>query len=527
MADQSMASVINAGSAGKGIATEPDAAWAGRHFLLFAFLGAIGVLFHEAQYYTFTDYYGTMIATGGALLVLCRPTSLWRWALMHLGMIVEVIESGPFSSNHTVFHAFLSLSLLATVATLWVRGGFKPLGRGEVFRAIAPVGRVMVLVLYFFTFWHKFNWGFFDPEISCGVQYYEGLKKHLPFLPDADWTIWPSIIGTLIGELCLFGLILFRKTRLLGLLVCLGFHGVVGSMNHPNFSAIAYGYLILFFPIESSGLFVQRWHAVLKKFFGIDWSRDGARVLKVLSMVGWVGTAAVLGWMAYVAAVVIPNNELPINLLRAPWDEPRNLLQKNVKRAFQIYGTCIFFGVYVVGLWKTRHSWSVSFYRFAHPWVYVFPVLMFAHGMGPYFGGRSDSVFSMFSNLQTEPGHANHVLLSWTPHLTDLQRDRVTIVSSSDAELAEFAKQGHALHWFELVRYVQRKVSAGQGDFSLTYLRGEDMLGLIEEDRKTGRLVEVAHVGTDPELNEPHSRFMMNYMYLRPYKHAQRNTCGH
>ena len=508
------------------LSAEPSG-WADRHFVLLAFLGAFGVLFHESQWYTFTQHYGPMIATGGALLILCRPTSVWRWALMHLGIIIEVVEKGPFSSNHTVFHAFLSASLLAAVAGRFIAGGFKPLSRGDIFKTIAPVGRVMILVLYFFTFWHKFNWGFLDAEISCGVQYYAGLRAHLPFLPEGQWTVWPSIIGTLVTELGLFALLLIKRVRVFGLLFVLMFHGVVGSMNHPNFSAIAYGYLILFFPIESSGVMVQRWQAFFKQRFGFDWAVSGEQLLGRLKLVGTFATVAVFAWVLYAAAVILPARDLPITLMREPWEDPRNFLQRNLKNFFQVYGMMVFFGIYFVGLWGTTRSWPRPFFRFRQAWVYVFPVLMFAHGMGPYFGGRTDSAFSMFSNLQTEPGHANHTLMAWAPHFSDIQADRVTLLTSSDPELVEFIGDGHALHWFELKRYVQRKAAAGQGDFSLTYLRGEDMLGLIEADRETGRLVRVENAGEDPELNEPISLFMMKYMYLRPYKHAERNTCGH
>lgn len=518
---------VHAGGKQAKLNSDEPAGWAERHFVLFAFLGAIGVLFHESQWYTFTDFYGTMIATGGALLVLCRPTSLWRWALMHLGIVIEVVEKAPFSSNHTVFHMYLSMAMLVAVGARFVAGGFKPMSRGEVFRLIAPVGRVMILVLYFFTFWHKFNWGFLNADLSCGVMYYQNLRNNLPFLPDAQWTVWPSIIGTLVTEICLFVLLLFRRLRLFGLVFVLLFHGVVGSMNHPNFSAIAYGYLILFLPMEGSGRFVSFWQGVLHKYLGIDWAADGERWLARLRLIGWVGTAGVLAWMAYIAAVVIPHHDMPIDLLREPWDDPRNRLQRSVKRLFQIYGVTIFFGVYVVALWGTRWTWSKPFYKFKQPWAYLLPLLMFMHGMAPYFGGRTESSFSMFSNLITEPGHANHVVLSWVPYFTDFQNERVTIVDSSDPELADFAERGYALHWFELQRYVQRKVAAGQGGFSVSYLRGPDMLGVIESDRRNGRLVEVDVAGEDPDLNQSHSLFVMKYMYLRPFKYAERNTCGH
>ncbi|MEM6393790.1 MAG: hypothetical protein AAF797_13535, partial [Planctomycetota bacterium] len=157
----------------------------------------------------------------------------------------------------------------------------------------------------------------------------------------------------------------------------------------------------------------------------------------------------------------------------------------------------------------------------------LFPVLMFAHGMGAYFGGRTHSAFNMFSNLITEPGYANHVVTPWTPHFTDLQRERVTILETDDPDLANFAERGFALHWFELKRYVQRKAAVGQGDFSVRYLTGENMTGVLEEDMKTGQLVEVDNASQDPALNQPIPYFLKKYMYLRPYKHGDRNTCGH
>lgn len=502
--------------------------WAGRHFVMLAVLGAFGTLFHQAQWHTYTATYGQMIATLGAVLILCRPTSIWRWALMHVGVILEVLMIMPFASNHIFFHMMLSGSMIAAIGWTYIANGFKPMTRGQVFEAAAPIGRVMVIVLYFFTWWHKTNWAFFNPEISCGTEFYRLLQDKAFFLPEyADWMAWPSIIGVILMEMALFFTLIFTRVRAWGIFIVLFFHGLVGAINHPNFSAIAFGYMVLFLPKEASGVLVQRWRDWTAAKLKMNWSERGPVWRKRLVLLGWAGTAAAIGWAAYAATLVIPNNPVDISLLREPWNDPVNWLQRNIKRVFMVYGPIVFWGVYFVALWKCGWTWPKPYFRIPQKWLYAFPVLLFCIAMNPYFSGRTDCSMSMFSNLITEDGHQNHVFLSWVPKFNDLQEDRVTLVATDDPELANLMGRQYALHWFELQRYVQRKVAVGQGDFSVTYRRGGDMLGLVELDQDKGELFVVESAGQDPDLNEPIPYLMWKYMYLRPFRYGELNSCDH
>lgn len=512
--------------AGADILDPGPSGWADRQFTLLAVLGAIGVLFHQLQWWTVATGPAQVVLTGSALLVIAKPTSIRLWGVMQLAVVWTVLDEMPWISNHWMFHLLLSGGILLAVGLAWLTGGRKRMSRGEVFIAAGPTARVTILILYFFTTWHKLNWGFLDPDISCGVAYYLGLDDKIRILPRGEWTVWPSIIGTLVWELCLLMLLLIPRARGIGLFVVAGFHLTVGYAHHPNFSSIALGYLVFFMPQETTGRLGDRWQMIALRW-GWDRQRLSQWAARWGRMLSWSLAGLALGWMAYAMIDGPWRDTQVVRLLREPWNEDRNRVQKNLRYLFGLYGGAVVMGIYGVGLLGRPWTFPKRYFRLANPVLYVVPLLMLLNGFGPYFGLKNDSAFSMFSNLQTSPNYANHLFIPWTPHLTDWQTDRVTIVESDDPRLADFAQRGHALHWFEFKSYTARKTAAGQGDFSVTYLRGENMTGdpVGDADRATPTMV--ARVDQDPALNEEFPYLKRKLLLFRPLRAGERNTCGH
>ena len=56
------------------------------------------------------------------------------------------------------------------------------------------------------------------------------------------------------------------------------------------------------------------------------------------------------------------------------------------------------------------------------------PLLVVLNGMCPYLGLKTDSSFAMFSNLRTEPGFANHLVMPHGPQPFGFQGDLVRLV---------------------------------------------------------------------------------------------------
>jgi hypothetical protein len=82
------------------------------------------------------------------------------------------------------------------------------------------------------------------------------------------------------------------------------------------------------------------------------------------------------------------------------------------------------------------------------------------NGASPYLGLKTETSFSMFSNLRTEAGEENHLFL---PRLDwfELQDDVVEIGASGAPELARFAGTGERLAWFEVRRALDRRRDEG------------------------------------------------------------------
>jgi hypothetical protein len=97
----------------------------------------------------------------------------------------------------------------------------------------------------------------------------------------------------------------------------------------------------------------------------------------------------------------------------------------------------------------------------------ILPLLLVANGVGPYLGLRTETSFSMFSNLQTENGRSNHLVVPASIQVTDWQRDLVEIVASNVPELDALRQNGLLLPFLDL----RRRRSEGGASFCVTFRR--------------------------------------------------------
>lgn len=71
----------------------------------------------------------------------------------------------------------------------------------------------------------------------------------------------------------------------------------------------------------------------------------------------------------------------------------------------------------------------------AYPILTVFPLLLFVNASGPYWGLKTQTSCSMFSNLHTENGLSNHLIIPGGIQVTNWQYDLVEIIDSNDPGL--------------------------------------------------------------------------------------------
>jgi hypothetical protein len=143
-----------------------------------------------------------------------------------------------------------------------------------------------------------------------------------------------------------------------------------------------------------------------------------------------------------------------------------------------------------------------------------FPALVFLNGLCPYVGAKTETAFAMYSNLRTEGGSTNHLLVPRPLALFPYQTDLARVLSSSDTELQALAEAGHPVPFFTLRRRLAELARAGVGGVRLSYVRG-------------GRTLTTEAAERDAELARPPSAFELRFLRVRTILPPDANACSH
>lgn len=81
-------------------------------------------------------------------------------------------------------------------------------------------------------------------------------------------------------------------------------------------------------------------------------------------------------------------------------------------------------------------------------------LLLIVNGLSPYLGLKTESTFTMFSNLRTEGGNWNHLFIPASVGVFGYQDQLVRITGSNDPALQDRTRDGTRLVRFELDRYL-------------------------------------------------------------------------
>lgn len=249
--------------------------------------------------------------------------------------------------------------------------------------------RALLIVSYGFMALSKWNHGFVDPVHSCAVVFAEALARPLGVggLVDATPVAATAIAATLLIETSIPPLLMWRRTRPVGLVVAVGFHTALAldPVGHVWDFTLTLAPMFLAFAAPPIHRLLDSWIAAARARVG---ATPRLTVTLVVSLAVAVQGLVMAGktplptWaLAYPAALAV----MAVTILvavgnRRTGDEPR---------------------------WPTtagsRHRLSP-----AH-----LPILALglAIGVGPYLGLRSAASFNMYSNLRVVNGQSNHWLV--------------------------------------------------------------------------------------------------------------------
>ncbi len=472
-----------------------------RAFATFAVLWSMASIFHQIAY-PIRHVNGPAFAlTLAALWLLLRPSSVGRLLLLAAVQVGWVAYSFPnYVTNHWIFTAFINAAILLSFVTLVATRRHLRVDGGRLFETFAPPARVSLVILYFYTVFHKLNTDYFNPETSCAVDHYRSIASWVWLLPTAAWTYPFAIAGSLLIESAIPLFLCFRRTRVAGLFLGLCFHMMLGvNPNHRffNFSAMVFAVYFLFLPFN----FRDALREILAGTGGgrrvLLWAGSRRAGLALRALV-WGAIAVVGGVFLFDATSRIAQLDADLSAIsRALW---------------LVYGGLLI-AVFLLSVRRWNVVDATSFLvtlRPTHRILWIIPVVVFFNGLNPYLGLKTDSAFSMFSNLRTEGGSTNHFIMPGGIRPVGYQDDLVRVIDASPGRLKTAAEQGYLLTYFEL-----RRITASNPDMSLTYIRD-------------GEMHTVPRVGDDPELSRHFPVWQRMILDFRPVSlSGTRYMCVH
>ncbi len=460
-------------------------------FRLFTFLWAFAILIHQGRAGHFAGISVDIALDLAALWMLLRP--LPSSAVLLAGVQLATFAYHlPFETNHWWLLSFGDLTILIAALCLVGRGGAKLDGE-HWFETFAPTLRVHLVILYVCVTLAKLNAGFFNPDVSCSRTMYDWLAHKLPFLPKGAWAGELSIYQVLVVEGLLPVALLWRKTRPITLILGTLFHMILGINGFFNFSASLLPLYALFAPPE----LVERARDVLVR------SRASRRVVALVQRLARGRASAAIVLAAVVVVVGVFPFVVPDDAFRRRFTL---LLFKAIWAAFTLGLVTL---VALAWLKMPRLVAPPVRFRPMNGWLWITPILVTLNALCPFLGLKTESSFTMFSNVQTEGELWNHFVMPRAMRVFHFQDDLVSIVSSSDHDLSESGRQGTRYTFFAM-----QQLAAFSPDLELVY-----------EYRGVRHVAP--RVGDDPLLGQPPNPILAKLFWFRAVPVPELNDCSH
>jgi len=365
-----------------------------------------------------------------------------RRALIAIALlqVVDAADMFPDIANYRLITFVVSLSILGVACHQRMAQPTSALDDDRMTHALAQLLRLEFLVFYSCAAFHKLNAGFIDSSVSCGALFYYRMASWFFLAPDTPWAAESAIHLTVLCEVSIPFLLVFRRTRVFGILVALLFHSALTldvDQHVMDFTSLLISLLFLFTPTN--------WLKIART-----------------TLIPPPNVATVVAARLRVAALLLIVSTTALSLF------PPNPTWAWFPKHFLWFGyatVCVTAYARVLTQHK-RFEFAEPLFCLASPWHAVFPLLLFLNGAGPYLGLRTRIAFDMYSNLRMEEPRPNHLLV---PHSLDLfgwQADRVQILDTNDPFLRRISDQRKDILYVRLRAYL-----AEHPEVSIQFLR--------------------------------------------------------
>jgi hypothetical protein len=330
-------------------------------------------------------------------LLFLYPERTWAIATFALAHSLLLSLDLPAAANHSVIALMVNVCLLIGCARA-LRGHADGSQGARIWDSVRGPIKATVAVVYVMALFHKLNSSFFDPDVSCATSQVAKMFALHGFSRPADSSVFAlNIHLTLILETAIVVLMLWPRFAYLGATLGLLFHAGLGWAQFFDFATVVFALYLFFLPwdqVQQDVLRIPRWAgtcfvACLAILVGTSFYFYGLRGSPVIAeWPGWTFKADSVICAAWTLAL------LPILL-----------------------------PVFVKGAVKRQDPrWTGA----ALAW--MVPLIALVNGVTPYLGLKTVANYSMFSNLRTEGGQTNHVLVpAGRLSVADYQEDLVRI----------------------------------------------------------------------------------------------------
>jgi hypothetical protein len=410
-----------------------------------------------------------------AILLVAKPESCKRLAALAAMQLFYLFIEMPFTDNHLYIMGFINAGLLiAAIRSYTGKSNYLPMINHSM-RYISAA----FLIAYFAAAFAKLNSGFFDINHSCAVtMFYDSasLITDHHFLPSSLESILPYYVT--ITELSIPLLLVFRRTRYVGIVVLVLFH--IGISLSPT--ATALDFTIALFALSIPFLDNEAKKGVISSFHALS-----KRVIQLFSSSKYSYPLAVFFVLFLIKSVsrLIFVGVDPYWLLLAP--------------SALLFGGILIHTVFQKGLLSGLNKTYTPFSAL-NTIHYILLLLLIVNAASPYLGIKTIGTFTMYSNLQTENSTSNHFLIDRYFHSMPMD-DMIEIKHSDHSLLSWYSQEDRMITYHEL-----RRVLSGSPESSVQFIRGGEEFRFDkaknEEELVTKNFIHhklMGHRAFDPE----------------------------
>ena len=358
--------------------------------------------------------------------IILKPSSLLMSILFFVCILITIIIRLPIVNNHNFVHGIILITILLCFIYSIIKYGSN-FTKTKFYESFAPVLRLEIIIVYFWAVFHKLNTGFFNSKISCATVEIFNIKDIAPFLPAPDWFLHINPYLTLSIEGLIPILLIIPKTRIYGLALGICFHFILG-FQYPGFTLFVYSLYSLFIPSTSYDRIKNRVYelrdTISEAFPRISYYKSWKKMV-----FGNIVTNVVLISLIFFILRILMKGDFKTSFL---------LSREGLYLIFGIFLGIAFIYFVVMKLKELRIDEGMILIP-QKKWLLIFPAIVFLNGLFPHIGLKNIQVFAMFSNLQTEGGRTNHLLIPSSFQLFNNLEDLVSIKRSNYKTLNQFS----------------------------------------------------------------------------------------